>query len=141
MSLIVELLEQTVGVPWDSVPIDKVNSSGAEICFFYGRQAVEKLKGLLLFREALYSLHRILGERVSVKKLSEYVKTAKAVGILGVSPNTLRTWAVQGKLPMHRNPANGYRPFKQADGSVLARSREADPKQENGRIIPVGDKE
>lgn len=45
-------------------------------------------------------------------KLSEYVKVAEAAEILGVSPGTVRTWAADGKIPMHRNPANGYRLFK-----------------------------
>lgn len=48
-------------------------------------------------------------------KLSEYVKTAEAASILGVSQNTLRSWAEDGKIPMHRNPANGYRLFKRSD--------------------------
>ncbi len=48
-------------------------------------------------------------------KLSEYVKTAQAAEILGVSQNTLRTWAEAGKVPMRRNPANGYRLFSRAD--------------------------
>ncbi len=48
-------------------------------------------------------------------KLSEYVMTAEAAEILGVSQNTLRKWAEQGKIPMHRNPANGYRLFKRSD--------------------------
>ena len=45
-------------------------------------------------------------------KLSEYVKVAEAAEILGVSLGTVRTWAADGKIPMHRNPANGYRLFK-----------------------------
>lgn len=48
-------------------------------------------------------------------KLSEYVKTAEAASILGVSQNTLRSWAEDWKIPMHRNPANGYRLFKRSD--------------------------
>ena len=48
-------------------------------------------------------------------KLSEYVKTAEAAEILGVAQNTLRKWAAQGKIPMRRNPANGYRLFKRND--------------------------
>ncbi len=48
-------------------------------------------------------------------KLSEYVKTAEAAEILGVSQNTLRTWAEAGKIPMRRNPANGYRLFSRKD--------------------------
>jgi excisionase family DNA binding protein len=50
-----------------------------------------------------------------VPKLSEYVKVAEAAEILGVSLGTVRTWAADGKIPMHRNPANGYRLFKRND--------------------------
>ena len=48
-------------------------------------------------------------------KLTDYVKTAEAAEILGVSQNTLRKWAASGAIPMHRNPANGYRLFKRID--------------------------
>lgn len=48
-------------------------------------------------------------------KLSEYVKVAEAAEILGVSQGTIRAWAEAGKIPMHRNPANGYRLFRRAD--------------------------
>lgn len=48
-------------------------------------------------------------------KLSEYVKVAEAARILGISQGTLRAWAEAGKIPMHRNPANGYRLFRQCD--------------------------
>lgn len=50
-----------------------------------------------------------------MKNLSEYVKTAEAAQILGVAQNTLRKWAEQGEIPVHRNPANGYRLFKRED--------------------------
>lgn len=48
-------------------------------------------------------------------KLSEYVKVAEAAEILGVSQGTLRSWAEAGKIPMHKNPANGYRLFLRND--------------------------
>ena len=48
-------------------------------------------------------------------RLSDYVKTAEAAEILGVAQNTLRKWAAGGKVPMHRNPANGYRLFLRED--------------------------
>jgi len=48
-------------------------------------------------------------------KLTDYVLTAEAAEILGVSQNTLRAWAEAGKIPMYRNPANGYRLFRRAD--------------------------
>jgi excisionase family DNA binding protein len=48
-------------------------------------------------------------------KLNEYVKVAEAARMLGVSQGTLRAWAEAGKIPMHRNPANGYRLFRRSD--------------------------
>lgn len=48
-------------------------------------------------------------------KLTDYVKTAEAAEFLGVAQNTLRKWAERGDIPMHRNPANGYRLFRLAD--------------------------
>jgi len=48
-------------------------------------------------------------------KLSDYVKIAEAAEILGVSQGTVRAWAEAGKIPMHRNPANGYRLFRRED--------------------------
>jgi excisionase family DNA binding protein len=48
-------------------------------------------------------------------KLNQYVKVAEAARILGVSQNTLRAWAEAGKIPMRRNPANGYRLFLRRD--------------------------
>ena len=54
-------------------------------------------------------------------KLSEYVMTAEAAEILGVSQNTLRSWAASGKVPVTRNPANGYTSSKGARGQSLQR--------------------
>jgi excisionase family DNA binding protein len=48
-------------------------------------------------------------------KLTEYMHTATAAEYLGVAQNTLRKWAARGDIPMHRNPANGYRLFKRSD--------------------------
>ena len=50
-----------------------------------------------------------------MEKLSEYVKIAEAARILGVSQNTLRAWAASGKVPVTRNPVNGYRLFRRSD--------------------------
>ena len=57
-------------------------------------------------------------------KLSEYVKVAEAAEILGVSQGTVRTWAADGKIPMHRNPANGYRLFKRDDLNAFLKAIE-----------------
>jgi len=48
-------------------------------------------------------------------KLSDYALTAEAARILGVSVNTVRNWARDGKIPHRRNPANGYRMFRRTD--------------------------
>ena len=56
-----------------------------------------------------------INEGEPMAKLTDYVQTAEAAQILGVSQNTLRKWAERGEIPMHRNPANGYRLFKRND--------------------------
>lgn len=48
-------------------------------------------------------------------RLCEFVKVAEAARILGVSQGTIRAWAAQGRLPVRRNPANGYRLFRRVD--------------------------
>ena len=48
-------------------------------------------------------------------KLSEYLTTAAAADFLGVSQNTIRSWAESGKVPARRNPVNGYRLFRRED--------------------------
>ena len=48
-------------------------------------------------------------------KVNEYVMVAEAAEILGVSQGTVRTWAEAGKIPMHKDPANGYRLFRRVD--------------------------
>ena len=58
-------------------------------------------------------------------KLTDYVMTAEAAKILGVAQNTIRKWAARGKIPMHRNPANGYRLFKRSDLEKFLRAVEA----------------
>ena len=55
-------------------------------------------------------------------KLNEYVLTAEAAEILGVSQNTLRTWAADGKIAMHPNPAHGYRLFRRAEVAKFLRA-------------------
>lgn len=50
-----------------------------------------------------------------VRKLDEYVKIAEAASLLGVSQNTLRKWADEGRIPVFVNAANGYRLFLTED--------------------------
>ncbi len=58
-------------------------------------------------------------------KLNEYVKTAEAAAILGISQNSLRGWTDAGKIRCHRNPANGYRLFKRSELEKFLRTVEA----------------
>ena len=44
-----------------------------------------------------------------------YVKVREAAKILGVAPNTVRSWGATGKIPEYRHPANGYRMYKRTD--------------------------
>ena len=60
------------------------------------------------------SLPPFTGDEMA-EKLSDYLKTAAAAEFLGVSQNTLRTWAKQGKIQVQVNPVNGYRLFRQKD--------------------------
>lgn len=50
-----------------------------------------------------------------MEKLDTYLTIKEAAKFLGVSLNTLRNWGRDGKVPMHRNPVNGYRLFKRPD--------------------------
>ena len=50
-----------------------------------------------------------------MEKLTDYVKTAEAAEILGVSQTTMRKYAESGKIPVRKNPANGYRLFMRSD--------------------------
>ena len=57
-------------------------------------------------------------------KLNEYLTIRQAAEYLGVAPNTLRAWGNDGKVPMHRNPMNGYRLFKVSDLDELLKQIE-----------------
>lgn len=47
-----------------------------------------------------------------MSELSEQAKAVDAANILRISLKTIQTWATDGEIPMNRNPANGYRPFR-----------------------------
>jgi len=38
-----------------------------------------------------------------------------AAELLGVAPNTVRTWGADGKIPEYRHPVNNYRLYKRED--------------------------
>jgi excisionase family DNA binding protein len=49
-----------------------------------------------------------------------YLRVKAAAAMLGVSPNTVRAWGADGKIPEYRHPVNSYRLYKQAElGRIL----------------------
>lgn len=57
-----------------------------------------------------------------MEKLTGFLRVREAAEFLGVSPNTLRNWGRDGKIPVHRNPINGYRLYKRSDLEQLLRT-------------------
>lgn len=46
---------------------------------------------------------------------AEYLLVTEAAEFLGVSANTVRNWARDGKVPEYRHPMNNYRLFRRKD--------------------------
>ena len=44
-----------------------------------------------------------------------YVQVMEAARVLGVSPNTVRSWGASRKIPEYRHPINNYRMYKRVD--------------------------
>jgi DNA (cytosine-5)-methyltransferase 1 len=44
-----------------------------------------------------------------------YLRVKEAAELLGVSPNTVRSWGEAGKIPEYRHPVNNYRLYKKAE--------------------------
>lgn len=53
-----------------------------------------------------------------------YVLVQEASEILGVCPNTVRTWGAEGKIPEFRHPVNNYRLYRKADLTRILRQLE-----------------
>jgi excisionase family DNA binding protein len=56
-----------------------------------------------------------------VKRLKDFLRVKDAAEFLGVSPNTLRNWSRDGRIPVRRNPINGYRLYNKSDLERLLR--------------------
>jgi DNA (cytosine-5)-methyltransferase 1 len=74
----------------------------------------------------------------STVRLSDYLQIKEAAALLGVAPNTLRSWDRTGKIRVYRHPVNNYRLYKKADLQRLlasielpATSHEQPPIREN----------
>lgn len=48
-------------------------------------------------------------------RLDEFLTVKEAAAFLGVSPNTIRNWGREAKIPEHRHPINNYRLYRRDD--------------------------
>jgi excisionase family DNA binding protein len=63
----------------------------------------------------------------------DYLLVKETAELLGVSANTVRAWALSGKLQEYRHPVNNYRLFKRYEVEVLL-EQIANPEPVNQRI-------
>jgi DNA (cytosine-5)-methyltransferase 1 len=67
-----------------------------------------------------------------VQKLDGYLQIREAAAFLGVSPNTLRNWGREEKIPELRHPVNNYRLYRRGDLEAVLR-RVGRPRRAAGR--------
>jgi excisionase family DNA binding protein len=48
-------------------------------------------------------------------KPDDFLRVKEAATLLGVSPNTIRSWGCDGKIPEYRHPINRFRLYKRAE--------------------------
>jgi MerR family transcriptional regulator, copper efflux regulator len=54
-------------------------------------------------------------------RLDGYLRIREAAEFLGVSPNTLRNWGREQKIPEFRHPVNNYRLYRRSDLEAVLR--------------------
>jgi DNA-binding transcriptional MerR regulator len=59
-----------------------------------------------------------------MQNLQQYMTITEAAAFLGVTPNTLRNWGREAKIPERRHPVNNYRLYKKTDLESLLRRAE-----------------
>ena len=62
--------------------------------------------------------------RQAVENLRDFLRISEAAEYLGVSPNTVRAWGADGKIPEYRHPVNNYRLYKRKDLEKVLRQLE-----------------
>jgi DNA (cytosine-5)-methyltransferase 1 len=70
-------------------------------------------------------------ESLAMDKLDGYLRIREAAEFLGVSPNTLRNWGREEKVPEFRHPVNNYRLYRRSDLEELLR-KTARPRRAGG---------
>jgi excisionase family DNA binding protein len=59
-----------------------------------------------------------------------YRRVKEAAELLGVAPNTVRSWGEAGKIPEYRHPVNNYRLDKRAElERLLKKIKQSAPKR------------
>lgn len=66
-------------------------------------------------------------------KLDGYLRIQEAAEFLGVSPNTLRNWGREEKVPEFRHPINNYRLYRRSDLEALLRKTTRSRRTGSGR--------
>lgn len=64
----------------------------------------------------------------------DWLSLSEVAGILGVHPSTVRSWADQGKLPVHRTQG-GHRRFRRGEVDLLVASETAGSISEMGEVM------
>jgi MerR family copper efflux transcriptional regulator len=75
---------------------------------------------------------------IDMPRFAEYLTIKEAAKHLGISPNTLRNWDRDGKIPVHRHPISNYRLFKKEDLENVLRQIEASGEHLAGWEHPAG---
>ncbi len=67
-------------------------------------------------------------------KRQGYLRVKEASALLGVSPNTLRSWGAHGQVPEYRHPMNNYRLYRRNDRErIMAELRRSPTRRGNGK--------
>ena len=66
-------------------------------------------------------------------RLDGYLRIQEAAEFLGVSPNTLRNWGREQKVPEFRHPVNNYRLYRQSDLEAILRRVKRSTGKASGR--------
>ena len=62
--------------------------------------------------------------RLGMQMNNEYVTVKDAAEMLGISPNTLRSWGASGAIVEYRHPINNYRLYRRIDLEKLRKRLE-----------------